>query len=150
MGCYSKYLHQICKYYLTIIFVFLRPVITHNSLHYKGDLFLVKGALLLVESTKILSKMLSSTESWQNCDVLTNSTWLFKDLVFNLTTDHEHLLSTATGLRRRHDLQCYCSENASLELFASSQSGVQAMFAYGRAAQHEAEWPTGWDVERAK
>lgn len=152
MGCHSKYVHQICKYYLIIyLSVFLRPVFTQSSLHYKGDLFLVKGDQLLVGSTKILSNMLNSNESWpQNSDVLTNSTWLFKDLVFNLTTDHEHLLSTATGLRRGHDLQCYCSENTSLELFASLQSGAQDMFAYGRAAQHAAEWRTGWDVVRAK
>lgn len=91
---FTSNMQVLFNYYLS---VFLRPVITHKSLHYKGDLFLVKGALLLVESTKILSKMLSSTESWQNCDVLTNSTWLFKDLVFNLTTDHEHFCPQPLG-----------------------------------------------------
>lgn len=92
---------------------------TLSSLHCTGDWFLVIGAIIPVELNKLASKMVSSNENWsQTFPVLINSTrvWLETWFVF---WHHEHLLASATKMRRGHELWCYTCAGARLECSAT-------------------------------
>lgn len=139
---HSKYIKYANNNYSSSYFS-QAAAITLSSLHCTGDWFLVIGATIPVELNKLVSKMVSSNENWlQTCPVLINSIRIWLKIWF-VFWHHEHLLASATKMRRGHELWCYMCAGASLECFAPP---AQPLNCSGTASVSERShcWQVSW------